>query len=329
MRAVICPEFGPPEVLRVAEMPTPEIAPGTARVRIAYAAINYADIVMIEGSYQKKRPLPFISGMEYSGVVTECGPGVTRVKPGDRVMSFEFFDCFADEIVVPAEHLYPVPDGKKLTEAAALIVGYGTGLGALEWRARMQPGEWVLVHGAAGGVGLGTVEVAKAMGGKVIACAGGAEKVARAIAQGADYGIDYIGEDIRERVLEITGGRGVDVVVDPVGGDAWEASLRCVHWRARMVIVGFAGGRIPQIPANILLVKNVAAVGYWWGDYREKRPAMMDDSVARLTAWWEAGKINPHVSAILPMEEVTEAMNLLIRREATGRVLLNIGGEET
>jgi len=328
MRAVICPQFGPPEVLRVADVPRPEIAPGMARVRIAYAAINFADIVMIEGAYQKKRPLPFVAGMEYSGVVTECGPGVAGVAPGDRVMSFEFFDCFADEIVAPAAHLYPVPDGKPLTEAAALPVGYGTGHGALEWRARMRPGEWVLVHGAAGGVGLGTVEVAKAMGGTVIACAGGAGKVKRALDHGADYGIDYTAEDIRARVLEITGGRGVDVVVDPVGGDAWEASLRCVNWRARMVIVGFAGGRVPQIPANILLVKNVAAVGYWWGDYREKRPAMMRDSVAKLTDWWREGKLRPHVSHILPMEEVTEAMNLLVRREATGRVLLDIGGEE-
>lgn len=327
MRAAFCHQFGPPETLTVEEVPAPPLKPGHVRVGIAYGCLNFADIVMVEGAYQAKPELPFIPGMEYAGIVLECGAQVTRFAVGDRVMSFEFINAFAEQIVVPEAHLYPVPDGMDLKTAAALIVAYGTAHGALDWRARLAPGEWVLVHGAAGGVGLATVEIAKAMDATVIATASSAEKLALARAHGADYGIDTGAEDLRERVLDITGGRGVDVVIDPVGGALFDASLRAVNWRARMVIVGFASGAIPQIPANILLVKNVAAIGFWWGDYRHRRPDQMDRSIAAITEWWKGGKLHPHISHVLALEQVTDAMNLLRRRESKGRVLLEIGGE--
>jgi NADPH2:quinone reductase len=209
--------------------------------------------------------------------------------------------------------------------AAGFPVVYGTSHGAFDWRAHLQSGEWLLVHGAAGGVGLTAVEIGKVMGAKVIACAGSAEKLEIARQHGADYLVDYSREDIRERVKAITGGRGADVVYDPVGGDAFDASLRSIAWGGRIIIIGFASGRIPQAPANILLVKNIDVIGFYWGSYQARKPELLRDSYARLLGWFEEGKLRPHVSAQMDLSDVAQAMHLLRERRSTGKVVLTMG----
>jgi NADPH2:quinone reductase len=229
---------------------------------------------------------------------------------------------YAEEIVVDASRVYPIPDKMDLASAAGFPVVYGTSHGAFDWRAHLKSGEWLLVHGAAGGVGLTAVEIGKVLGARVIACAGSAAKLEIARQHGADHLIDYSREDIRERVKTITGGRGADVVYDPVGGDAFDASLRSIAWGGRIIIIGFASGRIPQAPANILLVKNIDVIGFYWGSYQARKPELLRDSYARLLGWFEEGKLKPHVSAQFDLKDVAQAMNLLRQRRSTGKVIL-------
>src|SRR5579864_7948058 len=254
MRAVLCKEWSGPDKLAVEDVPVPPIRPGAVRVRVEAAGINFADLLLVSGQYQEKPPLPFTPGSEAGGVISEVGAGVTTLKTGDRVMVLSGGGAFAEEVVVDLPRVYPISDKMDFSSAAGFPIVYGTSHGALEWRARLQPGEWLLVHGAAGGVGLTAVEIGKAMGAKVIACASSPEKLAVAKQHGADHLLDYSREDIRERVKGLTGGRGADVIYDPVGGDVFDASLRCIAWGGRIIIIGFASGRIPQIPANIALV---------------------------------------------------------------------------
>jgi NADPH2:quinone reductase len=210
----------------------------------------------------------------------------------------------------------------EFASAAAFPVAYGTSHGALDWRAHLQPGEWLLVTGAAGGVGLTAVEIGKAMGAQVIACAGSAEKLAIAQQHGADYLVDYSKEDIRDRVKAITGGRGADVIYDPVGGDAFDASLRSIAWGGRIIVIGFAAGRVPQIPANIVLVKNIDVIGFYWGSYQAHKPELLRGSFAQLFRWFQEGKLRPHVSHRLPLDHAAEALSLLQQRRSTGKVVL-------
>jgi NADPH:quinone reductase len=322
MRAVLCKEWGGPEKLVVEDVPAPEMRPGAVRVEIHAAGINFADLLLVSGQYQEKPPLPFTPGSEAAGVVTEVGAGVASVKAGDRVMVISGGGAYAEQVVVDSPRVYPIPAGMDFSAAAGFPVAYGTSHGAFAWRARLQPGEWLLVHGAAGGVGLTAVEIGKAMGARVIACAGGEEKLAVAQEHGADHAIDYSREDIRERVKAITGGRGADVVYDPVGGDVFDASLRSIAWEGRIIIIGFASGRIPQVPANIALVKNIDVIGFYWGSYQKHKPQLIRDSYAQLFRWFEEGKLKPHVSHQLDLKGVAQAMALLGRRQSTGKVVL-------
>jgi NADPH2:quinone reductase len=306
----------------VASLP---IKDGAVRIAVHAVGINFADLLLISGTYQEKPPFPFTPGMEVSGTVAEVGAGVSTLKVGDRVMALTGTGAYAEEVVIDANRVYKIPDKMDFVSAAGFPVTYGTSHGAFDWRAHLKAGEWLLVFGAAGGVGLTAVEIGKAMGAKVIACANGPEKLAIAQEHGADHLIDYSKEDIRERVKAITGGRGADVVYDPVGGDAFDASLRSIAWGGRLIVIGFASGRIPQAPANILLVKNIDVIGFYWGSYQVRKPELLRDSYAKLFRWYEEGKLKPHTSAQLDLKDVAQAMELLRQRKSTGKVVLTTG----
>jgi NADPH:quinone reductase len=326
MRAVVCREWGGPDKLVVEDMPAPAIREGAVRIAVRAAGINFADLLLISGQYQEKPAFPFIPGMEASGTVTEVGAGVNTLRVGDRVMALSGTGAFAEEIVVDAGRVYAIPGKMDFISAAAFPVTYGTSHGAFDWRAHLQPGEWLLVFGAAGGVGLTAVEIGKAMGARVIACASSPEKLDVARQHGADHLIDYSREDIRERVKAITGGRSADVIYDPVGGDAFDAALRSIAWGGRVIIIGFASGRIPQVPANIILVKNIDVVGFYWGSHQQRRPDLIRDSYSRLLSWFEEGRLKPHVSHQFDLRDAGVAMELLRRRQSTGKVVLTANG---
>jgi NADPH2:quinone reductase len=325
MRAVLCREWGGPEKLVVEDVPSPALRPGAVRIAVHAAGLNFADLLLVSGQYQEKPAFPFSPGMELSGVVTETGEGAGDLRPGDRVMALTGTGAYAEEVVVGAERVYRIPRTMDFRSAAGFPVVYGTSHGALDWRAHLQPGEWLLVYGAAGGVGLTAVEIGKAMGAAVIAAAGSSAKLEIARQHGADFLIDYSREDIRERVKTITEGRGANVIYDPVGGDAFDAGLRSIAWEGRIVVIGFAGGRIPQIPANILLVKNIDAIGFYWGSYQARKPDLLRQSYDRLFRWFEEGKLRPHVSQTFDLAQAAQALNELYQRRATGKVVLTTG----
>jgi len=324
MRAVLCRRWAGPEALTLEETDPPQAGPGEVLLRVEAAGLNFADCLMIEGKYQERPAFPFAPGLEAAGEVAAVGEGVTRVSPGDRVMALTDSGAFAEAAVARESGVFKIPDTMDWATAAGFPITYGTAHGALRWHADLQAGETLVVHGAAGGVGLAAVEVGKALGAQVIATAGGRDKLAVAQAHGADHLIDYRDEDIRKRVKAITDGRGADVIFDPVGGPVFEASLRSIAWRGRLLVIGFAGGQVPQIPANILLVKNIAAMGVYWGSYRKKDPARLQSEFTELFDWWQAGKLKPHVSHCLPLAEAAAALDLLKARKSTGKVVLTM-----
>ena len=326
MRAVLCKEFGDHRNLVVEEVaPLPDPGPGQVKIAVKAAGLNFADLLMVGGSYQEKPALPFSPGLEAAGTVIAVGPGVARVKPGDRVMATVDHGAFAEQALARESDVHKLPDGIDDVTAAGFAIAYGTAQGALRWRADVKPGETVLIHGAGGGVGLAAVEVAKAMGGIVIATAGDAGKLAIAKGHGADHLIDYKTETLRTRIKEICNGGGVDVVYDPVGGEVFDQSLRCANWSGRLVVIGFASGTVPQIPANYLLVKNLSVFGLYWGSYRKHRPDLVAEGFAELFAWHRDGLLKPHVSETLDLAQAAEALDLIKTRRSTGKVVLTTG----
>jgi NADPH2:quinone reductase len=324
MRAVVCRQLSGIDGLALEERPDPG-APGPAqvRIRIAAAGLNYADLLVTSGKYQVKHEPPFVPGFEAAGIVEAVGPQVTDFKPGDRVMAIPEAGAFAEVAILPVAQVYPAPEGLDAAEAAGFPIAYGTSYLALVEQAKPQAGETLLVHGAAGGVGLAAVEIGKALGARVVATAGGPEKCAVARAHGADHAIDYKVEDIRARVKELVG--GVDVVYDPVGGSAFEASLRVANWNARILIIGFAGGPPPQIPANILLVKNVAAMGFYFGSWRQRRPDLVAQGFAVLDGLVQAGQLKPLISHRFDLADFRQGLALIQSRQSTGKVVLTTG----
>ncbi len=322
MKAVLCKQWGSPQDLVVEEIASPTIAAGQVKVAVHACGINFGDILMVAGQYQVKPSFPFTPGFEVAGEIMEIGDGVTQYKPGDRVIAFADYGGFAQEVVTHATSCLPIPDNMDFVDAAAFMVAYGTSHLALDHRAGLQPGEVLLVHGAAGGVGLTAVEIGKQMGATVIATASTPEKLAIAQQYGADHLINYREENFRDRVKEITGGQGADVIYDPVGGDVFDQSLRCINLEGRLLVIGFASGRIPQIPANLALVKNCNIVGVYWGAYAQRQPHTLFQSMQTLLGWYSQGKLRPHISATYPLEQVAEAMNALINRKSTGKVVL-------
>ncbi|MCG8543686.1 MAG: NADPH:quinone oxidoreductase family protein [Alphaproteobacteria bacterium] len=322
MRAIRIHELSGVDALRLEEVPSLSPTPGHIRVAVHAAGVNFADTLIVTGVYQYKPDLPFTPGMEAAGTVIDVGEGVTGFTPGDRVLAPIRQGAYAEEVIVDAQHVIRMPDDMDFVTGAAFPIGYGTSHLALTHRTRLRAGEVLLVLGAAGGVGLTAVEVGKALGATVIACASSDEKLAIAKSRGADILINYATEDIRERVKATTG--GADVVYDPVGGDATRAALRCLNFEGRLITLGFASGDVPQIAANYLLVKNIAVIGYVFSAYRFEKPEVMRRSLEEICAWYVEGRIKPHVSATFPLEQTPDALKLLLARKSTGKVVITV-----
>ncbi|SJZ72563.1 NADPH2:quinone reductase [Enhydrobacter aerosaccus] len=338
MRALVCHAYGPIENLKVEDRPVPEPRTGEILVRVGAAGVSFAAMLGVQGKHQNKPPLPYIPGNELAGHVVALGLGVETLKVGDRVMTGVPQGAFAEYAVATAANAVRIPEIMPYAEATNFPTLYPTAYGALKWKANLQPGEVLLVHGAGGGSGLTAIEVGKAMGAIVIASAGGAEKLAAAKEAGADHLIDYRQEDLRAKVLEITDGRGADVIYDPVGGSAFDVSLRCVAPEGRIIPMGFASGTVPQIPANILLVKNVTVIGFYYGYWNgwggkgtpsakeaaalEQRRAMVADAQEELMRWYTEGKLRATVAATFDLGDWVKAFRLIEERTVVGKAVL-------
>ncbi len=317
MRALQVPAPGAAPELR--ELPRPRPGPGELRLKIGACGLNFADLLMIKGAYQDTPTPPFTLGLEVAGTVDACGEGVDPALVGRRMAAFGGQGGLAEYGCFPAERCIPLPEAMPFTDAAAFQVAYGTSHVALDHRARLQPGETLLVLGAAGGVGLTAVEIGKLMGARVIACARGADRLEVAREAGADHLIDARTQDIRAACKALG---GLDVVYDPVGGQQFDAAFRACKPEARILTIGFASGEVPQIPANHLLVKNLSVIGLYWGGYLKFRPSVLTESLGQLLAWYAQGRLRPHVSHVLPLERATEGLELLRQRKSTGKVVI-------
>ncbi|HUQ24565.1 MAG TPA: NADPH:quinone oxidoreductase family protein [Burkholderiales bacterium] len=324
MKAVVCEKYGPPDSLVVRDLPSPRPGKGEVVISVKAASVNFPDVLIIENKYQFKPPLPFSPGSELAGVVKEVGEGVSGWKAGARVMAFTTYGAFAEEVKTEASRLSPLPGKMSFEEGAAFLLTYATSDHALRDRAALAAGETLLVLGAAGGVGLAAVEIGKALGARVIACASSEEKLAVCREHGADETIDYAAEDFRDRIKKMTEGRGVDVVYDPVGGPYTEPAFRSIAWRGRLLVVGFAAGEIPKLPLNLALLKGASVVGVFWGDFARREPKQFADSLRQIAAWHEAGKLRPHVSRKFPLEKAAEALKLMAARQVKGKVVLTV-----
>lgn len=319
MRAFVTSSFDRPA--KVEDHPRPAPAKGEILLKIQSCGLNFADLLMQKGTYQDTPEPPFINGMEVAGVIEEVGPETDAPTIGTRVAVFGGQGGLADYGCFPANRAVPIPETMSFEEAAAFQVAYGTSHVALNYKARLQPGETLLVLGAAGGVGLTAVEIGKLMGARVIACARGQEKLDVAKNAGADYLIDSDTQDLRTEVKALG---GADVVYDPIGGDLWKAAFRSCNPDGRLLPIGFASGDIPQIPANHMLVKNLTVIGLYWNGYLKFKPEVITDSMSQLFRWYEEGKIKPHVSHSFPLEQTTEAMDVLRARKSTGKVVVTM-----
>jgi NADPH2:quinone reductase len=322
MRVIECRAYGPPEDLVVAERETPTPGPGEVRVRVEAAGVNFVDALFVSGAYQVRIPPPFVPGNEIAGTVDALGEGVETLAVGERVMAQFGIGAFAEAVVVPADRLARIPDGVEASAAAAFQLTYATALYALRERGGLRAGETVLVLAAAGGVGSAAVDVAKALGARVIAAAAGADKLATARALGADATVDYETEDVKTRVRELTDGRGADVVVDPVGGPYSEPAVRATAWEGRFLVIGFAAGEIPRIPLNLALLRGCSIVGVDWGALSRERPAETRPVTETLAAWLGEGRIRPHVSRSWPLTEAGAALRAVLDRQVHGKAVL-------
>ena len=324
MRAVICRAFGPYTDFKVEEVEAPIPKRGELLLDVHAAGVNFMDALMVEGKYQVKPPFPFSPGAEVAGVVRALGPDTTGPKPGTRVLATAFHGGYAEEVVVPADQAFAIPDSLRDAAAAGMSIVYGTSFHALKDRARLQAGETLLVLGAAGGVGLTAVELGKQFGARVIAAASTDEKLALCRQYGADEVVNYQREDLRERIKALTGGAGVDVVYDPVGGSYTEPMIRALAPGGRLLVVGFATGDIPKIPLNLLLLKQAAAVGVFWGGWAKANPAENAQNMHAVLDWCAAGWLRPHVSATFPLDQFHEALRQVVERQATGKVVISM-----
>ncbi|WP_426407886.1 NADPH:quinone oxidoreductase family protein [Bradyrhizobium ganzhouense] len=321
VRAVVCRALGAPEALLLEEFPSRALKPGEVRVAIRAAGLNFPDVLMAAGEYQLKPELPFTPGMEAAGDVTEVGAEASGVAVGDKVIVKMRHGAFTDEAVVTPSQLTPLPSNFDYAEGATYLAGHGTAYHALIDRGRVEPGEVLLVHGAGGGVGLAAVEIGKMLGATVIATASSDEKLAIAKARGADHLVRYDREPFRDAVKRITDGRGADVVFDPVGGEVFENSMRCIAWGARLLVIGFTGG-IGSAKTNLLLIKGASVLGVRAGEAVRKNPALGEVRLKALLQWAEEGKLRPNISHRLPLADYAKAMRLLLDRKAIGRVAL-------
>ncbi len=321
MKAVLCKTYGPPESLVVEDVPDPTPGAGQVLIDVRSCGINFPDVLMIENKYQFRPPLPFAPGGEVAGVVSAVGEGVTRLKPGQRVLAMTGWGGFAEKVIAGETSVVPIPDAMDFETASAFLMTYGTSHYALKDRGHLKPGETLAVLGAAGGVGLAAVELGKTMGARVIACASSSEKLATCRAHGADECIDYSEEDLKVRLKELTGGAGVDMVYDPVGGDFAEAAIRSMAWEGRFLVIGFTAG-IPRVPLNLTLLKSCDIVGVFWGAFTARNPARHREHVRELLEWWSAGRLKPLVSKRFGFGEAAAALREISERRVQGKVVL-------
>ena len=326
MKALICPSLGPAETLTLADVEEPAPGPKEAVVEVAYAALNFFDTLIIEGKYQLKPEPPFSPGGEFSGRIVTLGPEARGFQVGERVMGACGYGAARERIAVPVSRLVPVPDRLTLDKAAGLSVTYGTTIHAFRQRGDLKPGESLVVLGASGGVGLAAVEIGAVMGARVIACASSDDKLAFARKHGASETINYAREDLRSRVKELTGGRGVDVVYDPVGGALAEPALRSLAWKGRYLVIGFASGEIPRPPLNLVLLKGCDIRGVYWGEFAARQPEANHDNMSRLLEWAGDGRLSVHIHGRYKLEEHLKAFQAISRREALGKTLLEVNG---
>src|SRR6516164_3354874 len=322
MKAVLCTRFGGPNDLELQELPDLAPGPGEAAVAVKAAALNFFDTLMIAGKYQLKPAFPFSPAAEFAGVVEAVGSGVTAFKPGDRVAASMGFGAARDRVVIAADRLVSIPSNVDFDRAAGLIITYGTTLHALKDRARLKAGETLAVLGASGGVGLAAVELGKLMGARVIACASSADKLALATQHGADATINYASEDLRDALRQATGGKGPDVIYDPVGGPYSEQALRAIGWEGRFLVVGFAAGDIPKLPLNLVLLKNCDVRGVFWGAWSEREPEAHRANIAQLLTWCADGKLAVHIHRIFPLAQAAQALKAIAGRSVMGKVIL-------
>ncbi len=322
MKALLCTRYGGPDDLELADIAVPEPAAGEALVKVAAAALNFFDTLIIAGKYQVKPPMPFSPAAEFAGTVEKLGSGVSGLKVGDRVLGYGSHGAAREYLTMAADRLVKIPDGVAFERAAGLTVTYGTTLYALKDRADLKSGETLAVLGASGGVGLAAVEIGKLMGARVIACASSAEKLAFTREHGADEGIDYAKEDLKEALRRVTQGHGADVIYDPVGGAYSEAALRSIAWYGRFLVIGFAAGEIPKLPLNLLLLKSCDVRGVFWGAWIERDKAGHRANTEQLLKWVAEGKLSSHVHAVYPLAELAKALKAIASRQVMGKVIL-------
>jgi NADPH2:quinone reductase len=322
MKAVLCKSFGGPDTLVLEDVPEPRPGPGEALVRVSATGLNFFDTLIIENKYQLKPPLPFSPGAEFCGIVEALGPEAGGLEIGERVLGSIGHGACRELVTAPAKRLTRVPDGVSDEQAAGLTITYGTSLHALKDRAQIKPGETLAVLGAAGGVGLAAVEIGRLMGARVIACASSDDKLAIAREHGAELTLNYASESLREGLRRLTDGKGVDVLYDPVGGELADPALRSMAWKGRYLVIGFAGGEIPKLPLNLVLLKGCDVVGVFWGSFAEREPEAHAANMAWLLEQVAAGRLSARVHAVYPLAQTPAAIGVLARREATGKVLV-------
>lgn len=324
MKALLCKKYGPPESLVIEDVPAPIPGAGEVRIGVHAAGVNYPDNLMIVGKYQVQPPLPFSPGIELAGEILEVSDGVTHLQPGQRVAATTMGGAMAEEICVPATNVVPIPDKMDFSSAAGFIITYGTSYHALRQRAQLQPGEKLLVLGAGGGVGLTAVEIGHLMDAEVYAAASSADKLKLAESRGAAHLINYSEGSLRDQVRQLTGGQGVDLIYDPVGGDLFNDCLRSVDWGGRILIIGFASGSIPDIPANLPLLKGISIVGVFWGTFAQREPEANLQNMRELLTWFEQGKLKPCISRTYSLEDAPQAMQALFERRASGKLVVTL-----
>ena len=324
MKAIVCNEWCKPENLKVSEIKNPTLDDNSVRVEIYASGVNFPDVLIVQGKYQYKPPFPFSPGSEVAGIISEIGKNVKSLKVGDRIMAVTGHGAFAEEICVPEDKITLVPESMDFITAASMSLTYGTSSYALFQRANIKENDVVLIHGATGGVGITAIEISKAVGAKVIATASTDEKLKIAKEYGADYCINYSQNEFKDKVKEYTDGKGANIIYDPVGGDVFNQSLRCIAWNGLILVIGFASGTIASAPTNLPLLKNCSIVGVFWGAWREREPNGHNINMEKILKWWKEKKVKPKVSKVFNLEDTKYALQALINREVIGKAVIKV-----
>jgi NADPH2:quinone reductase len=324
VKAILCSEWGPFDQLVLGERPSPSPGANQLRIQVHACGVNFADTLIVQGKYQDRPDFPFSPGLEVAGIVVETGNDVSAFRPGDRVLALCPYGGYAEEVLAPAATALPLPESIDFIAAAGFMVAYGTAHLALTERAALQAGETLLVHAAAGGVGLAAVEIGSQLSATVIGTASSEEKLALAREHGAAHTINYLEAGFKDRVRALTGGRGADVIFDPVGGSVFEESLRAAAWGARLLVIGFASGEVAQAATNLVLVKNLSVIGLYWGGYADRDPAVLTDSLRELLDWWLQGRLRPLISKVYPLAEAAQALSDLAGRHSIGKLVIQV-----